>query len=274
VITRNWHLAALGVMFSTLTSAAMWQNFRERLPCLFDPDSERLPPAPTLMHAMIAITAMVDGMGVVALPIMLGVGAEGRWAAQVAAYGITALATWVVASNFLEGRGVTPKDIWIWPAGDRSSGPALVDRVRITSLRAGMGVGAALGVGLALLALGYRWCLWHIPSIAEELAETAKYLAEHPQQKWGLFILAVGFAPIAEEYLFRGLLLRALDREWGGWRAVVGSALFFGVYHPPTSWIPVVAVGFVLALLFKATGRLWPGVILHATYNAIVVLTV
>ena len=25
-------------------------------------------------------------------------------------------------------------------------------------------------------------------------------------------------APLAEEYFFRGLLYRALDREWGGWR--------------------------------------------------------
>jgi len=37
----------------------------------------------------------------------------------------------------------------------------------------------------------------------------------------------------AEEYLFRGLLFRALDRESGGWRAVAGSAAFFAVYHPP-----------------------------------------
>jgi len=45
-------------------------------------------------------------------------------------------------------------------------------------------------------------------------------------------IMAVGFAPFDEEYLFRGLLFRALDREWGGWTAVVGSAAFFAVYHP------------------------------------------
>jgi membrane protease YdiL (CAAX protease family) len=39
------------------------------------------------------------------------------------------------------------------------------------------------------------------------------------------------------------------------------------------SSIPVGLVGVVLALLFKASGRLWPCVIVHAVYNAVVLLT-
>jgi membrane protease YdiL (CAAX protease family) len=34
------------------------------------------------------------------------------------------------------------------------------------------------------------------------------------------------FAHAAEEYLFR-FLYRALGRDWGGWRAVAGSAAFW-----------------------------------------------
>jgi membrane protease YdiL (CAAX protease family) len=45
-------------------------------------------------------------------------------------------------------------------------------------------------------------------------------------------------APFTEEYLFRGLLFRALDREWGGWRAVVGSAAFFAIYHRHSPGFP------------------------------------
>jgi membrane protease YdiL (CAAX protease family) len=273
VITRNWHLAALGVMFSTLTSAAMWQNFRERLPYLFDPDSERLPPPPTLMHAMVAITAMVDGMGFVVVAIALALGSEGAWVAPAAAYGIAAFVTWLVTSTFLTGRGVTSARIWAWPAGERSRGPAFVDRMATgVSREALAGVAAALGVMLGGLALGYEWGLSRIPAVAEQLAPATKYLAEHPEERWGLVLASVAFAPVAEEYLFRGLLFRALDHEWGGWRAVVGSALFFAVYHPPLSWIPVGLVGLVLALLFKTTGRLWPCVMLHAVYNATVTL--
>jgi membrane protease YdiL (CAAX protease family) len=71
-------------------------------------------------------------------------------------------------------------------------------------------------------------------------------------------VMAVAFAPFAKEYLFRGLLFRALDREWGGWRAVAGSAAFFAIYHQPLAWLPVGLLGIANALLFKKTGRLAP----------------
>lgn len=94
-------------------------------------------------------------------------------------------------------------------------------------------------------------------------------MAGIPNLRVSYAVMAVVFAPLAEEYLFRGLLFRALDREWGGWRAVVGSAAFFAIYHPPLSWLPVALLGVANALLFKKTGRLAPAVILHMVYNAV-----
>lgn len=67
-----------------------------------------------------------------------------------------------------------------------------------------------------------------------------------------------------------GLLYRALDREWGGWHAVIGSAAFFAIYHPVVAWLPVSLLGVANALVFKKTGRLVPAVILHMVYNAVV----
>jgi membrane protease YdiL (CAAX protease family) len=87
-----------------------------------------------------------------------------------------------------------------------------------------------------------------------------------------IFILGVVFAPLAEEYLFRGLLYRALDREWGGWRAVFGKRGLFCHLSPALSWIPVFALGVANALIFKRTGSLWPAVASHAVYNACVIL--
>ena len=70
--------------------------------------------------------------------------------------------------------------------------------------------------------------------------------------------------------MFRGLLYRALDREWGGWRAVVGAGAFFAIYHPVLSWAPVAALGMMNALIFKHSGRLAPAVATHMAYNAVV----
>jgi membrane protease YdiL (CAAX protease family) len=58
-----------------------------------------------------------------------------------------------------------------------------------------------------------------------------------------------------------------------GWRAILASAAFFAVYHPPLAWLPVVLLGATNALLFKKTGRLAPAVLLHMVYNAVVLLT-
>ena len=86
-----------------------------------------------------------------------------------------------------------------------------------------------------------------------------------------LAVAAVGMAPIGEEYLFRGLLFKSLQREWGLGRAVLGSACFFAIYHQPLAWLPVGLVGAASALLFRRSGHLAPCVLLHMTYNAVVV---
>src|SRR5258708_10961510 len=71
VLTQQWHLAVIGIVYSYVTAAAMWENFRARLPYLYDPWSERLPPPPTLMHAMIAISILAEG-GAVLTAMLIG----------------------------------------------------------------------------------------------------------------------------------------------------------------------------------------------------------
>jgi len=131
-------------------------------------------------------------------------------------------------------------------------------------------MGAALGIALGLIEMGYMEILRHLPTIAEMVRKSQEAMKAHPDWRIPRAIMAVAFAPFAEEYLFRGLLFRALDREWGGWKAVVGSAAFFCIYHPPLAWPLVFSVGVVNAIIFKKTRRLAPAVVLHMLYNAVV----
>jgi hypothetical protein len=39
VVTQQWYVAVMGIVYSYLTAAAMWQNLRARLPYLFDPSA-------------------------------------------------------------------------------------------------------------------------------------------------------------------------------------------------------------------------------------------
>jgi membrane protease YdiL (CAAX protease family) len=125
---------------------------------------------------------------------------------------------------------------------------------------------------LGVCALGYLLVMGEIPLFKDVMLRNSSYLLEVPLIHYAYALMAIGMAPFAEEYLFRGLLFRALDREWGGWRAILGSALLFGVYHPPLSWLPVIAVGVWNAWLFKRSGSLWPCVLAHMAYNTVMVL--
>jgi membrane protease YdiL (CAAX protease family) len=272
VLTQQWHLAGVGIVYSYITAAAMWENFRARLPYLYDPWSERLPPPPTLMHAMIAISILVEASAVFTGLVMAFAGRENIAAAQAVGYSVCAVVVSIGVSNFLGNRDVSWQDIWVWrPAGSTKEKVqawvrSYFSRKSLLALLAG----AAGGVLLGLLARGYLAILLHIPASAEILRKSQEEMAKISGLRASYVVIAVAFAPFAEEYLFRGLLFRALDREWGGWRAVAGSAAFFAIYHPPLSWLPVWLLGVTNALLFKKTGLLAPAVILHMVYNAVV----
>lgn len=276
VFTQQWHIAIMGIVYSYITAAAMWQNFRARLPYLYDPWSEQLPPAPTLMHAMVAISILVEA-GAVVTGIVLGVaGRENLAVAQALSYAICAVAVSVGTWNFLGDRGVANREVWRWPSTEdnNQSKPwwRIGDQKRPRALILALGAGAVAGLGLGIFAHGYGTLLTHLPQTAELIRKSQEQMAKIPNLHISFAIMAVCFAPFAEEYLFRGLLFRALDREWGGWRAVVGSAAFFAVYHPALAWPPVFLLGACNALLFKKSGRLAPAVVLHLVYNAVVLL--
>jgi membrane protease YdiL (CAAX protease family) len=112
------------------------------------------------------------------------------------------------------------------------------------------------------------------------VADNASFLREEPL--WALLVFAVAavaVAPVLEELLFRGLVLRGLMLRIGFWPAAVVSSAFFGVFHAqgtdPSSVLVVVATavfGLGLCVLARRTGRLGPGIGVHALRNAVAIL--
>ncbi|HTM35151.1 MAG TPA: CPBP family glutamic-type intramembrane protease [Terriglobales bacterium] len=272
VLTQQWHVAVMGIVYSYITAAAMWQNFRARLPYLYDPWSEQLPPPPTLMHAMVAISILVEAGAVVSGIMLVGVGRENLALARAMSYAVCSVAVSVGVWHFLEVRNVSNRDVWRWEDDATRGGGFSWIKIhsRPISFLLLLLVGTMAGALLGLLAHGYTGILNHIPAASELIRKSQEQMNKIPNLRLSYGIIAVLFAPFAEEYLFRGLMFRALDREWGGWRAVVGAAAFFAVYHPALAWPPVFLLGACNALLFKKTGRLAPAVALHMAYNAVV----
>ena len=88
-----------------------------------------------------------------------------------------------------------------------------------------------------------------------------------------LVLLAVVFAPIFEEIFFRGFLFRGLANSWGWIAGALLSAVAFGAAHMQLSvMIPLAALGFLLAWVYKRTGSLWTSIALHAVFNGISVI--
>jgi len=80
----------------------------------------------------------------------------------------------------------------------------------------------------------------------------------------------VVLAPLAEELLFRGLVLRALARVVAMPIAVVASAVAFGAVHG-SLWllVPVSVLGLVLAAVTSRTNGIACAWIVHAVFNAV-----
>jgi len=81
-------------------------------------------------------------------------------------------------------------------------------------------------------------------------------------------IFAIAVAPIVEEFTFRGLIQRELERKHGAVVGIVGSAGLFALVHLlpwvfPLHFFLGVAFGFAV----WATRSIWTGVILHAANN-------
>ncbi len=90
----------------------------------------------------------------------------------------------------------------------------------------------------------------------------------------GLVLLCVAVAPgICEEILCRGTLLAGLRQGLGTLGAVLISAFLFAVLHmSPWRFAPQCVLGIGLALLCLRCGSIWPGVIVHAGHNGLLVL--
>jgi membrane protease YdiL (CAAX protease family) len=85
-----------------------------------------------------------------------------------------------------------------------------------------------------------------------------------------LAILAVGIAPLLEEFFFRGLIQNTLERRWGATVGILGAAGLFALAHFLPWIFPLhLILGAAFGFAVWATGSIWAGVILHAANNAV-----
>ena len=94
-------------------------------------------------------------------------------------------------------------------------------------------------------------------------------------------IVVVLLAPVIEELVFRGLLLRTLMRRVSFWPAALASSAAFGVFHTyevqtlagaTVLGLVTFSLGMVNCLLVRWSERLTPGIAVHMLFNGLALL--
>ncbi|HVC80330.1 MAG TPA: CPBP family intramembrane glutamic endopeptidase [Chloroflexota bacterium] len=98
-------------------------------------------------------------------------------------------------------------------------------------------------------------------------------------QQPGLDVLSIGtgviLTPLAEELLFRGVLYQGLRRTMPmGAAALVSALVFAGMHFTLVLFIPFTVMGLVLAWLYERSGSLFPGMLVHACNNGIILVII
>ena len=137
--------------------------------------------------------------------------------------------------------------------------------------------------GLRGYVIAFPWImalLWAAASLAQALgiepdAETIQDLlfveTRGPIRVLTLVVACV-VGPIAEEVFFRGLLFSSLRRHLSRAAAMLISATLFSALHTNVvGFIPILALGCVLADLYERTGSLAAPITVHITHNALLV---
>jgi uncharacterized protein len=147
------------------------------------------------------------------------------------------------------------------------------------SFRAGDLLGIPIGIlsQLVLLELVY-WPLRELfpDTFAKRFVEEpARNLFDRADGGWLVaivLVVCVG-APLVEELLYRGLILRSIEGRIAGGLAILASSVWFALAHVQPVQLPGLFVfGVVLAFCALRSGRLGLGIFAHSAFNATTVV--
>lgn len=137
-----------------------------------------------------------------------------------------------------------------------------------------LGLGVALQIGIAILFIPLQEILVPEGGPSQELTELFAEL-DTAGARIAMVAIATFLAPLTEELMFRGVLLRALRRRSRTVVLVVTSLVFATFHLAGVSsrgagmlvFIQIFLVGLVLAHLTLRHGRLGPAIFVHSGFN-------
>ena len=148
--------------------------------------------------------------------------------------------------------------------------PGMTDAMRVSDIKGSTAALCALAGVAAMLFVNYVSFPWVmlIEALGGTLPEGRVAVPTSPAGLCASILMVAVLPGVAEELLFRGVLLSAWE-EKGSYRAVIVSALWFTALHSSFSGIPAEFIcGAILAFLVISANSLFAGIIFHTVYNA------
>ncbi|MHC0038521.1 lysostaphin resistance A-like protein [Pseudoneobacillus sp. C159] len=95
-----------------------------------------------------------------------------------------------------------------------------------------------------------------------------------------IFVTGIGVG-IAEEIIFRGLMMHSFEKRWGKVVAIVVPSVFFGLLHAIGANLQMVdllllfiggtSVGIMFSLIVYVSGSIWSSAMVHGIWNIIII---
>jgi membrane protease YdiL (CAAX protease family) len=138
---------------------------------------------------------------------------------------------------------------------------------------------AAYGIVFGMAALPVVWtalalcdALLNLTGVPVDLQPIVRVIAEaETYPVWmqlALAALAIGFAPVAEELLFRGIVLPAVAKSIGFVRAMLLVSLLFALLHLHLpSLLPLFLLSVLFSVAYAYSGSILVPIVMHATFN-------
>ncbi len=129
-------------------------------------------------------------------------------------------------------------------------------------------------ISLPLISAGFALAIVQIEMSLQRLIpvsglmKTSFSIFGNPNDLIGALLLACVAAPVVEEILFRGVILRGFLCTYRKATALILSSVLFGVVHlNPWQLVPGMLLGMILGFFYLKTHSLLLCIIIHSLYN-------
>jgi membrane protease YdiL (CAAX protease family)/NAD-dependent dihydropyrimidine dehydrogenase PreA subunit len=154
----------------------------------------------------------------------------------------------------------------------RSTGVLAALRLDLRPEWSSLALAPLVGVVCWLFAVTYRAAVQQIGFLPAGSSSTDLTAAFGPGVFGVVLTIAVVavLGPLIEEAMLRGVLLGAVRPRIGAWPAIVLSAVVFALLHASVwSLLPLTVLGVGLGWLAARSRSLWPAILAHVVYNAV-----